>query len=57
MGCENCYWNQWYNGFKRCMSKGVYLWTSADKDEEGRFCESFRWRIKECGLKDKEETK
>ena len=42
--CDNCYFNQYYNGLQRCMSKGIYLWTSKDKEEEEKFCASFKFK-------------
>ena len=43
MKCDVCYFNQYYNGFQRCMSKGIYLWDSQTKEENEKFCASFKF--------------
>ena len=41
MNCDRCFWKQ-VGRFERCGMKGTTLYSSVDKDEEGRFCSDYK---------------
>lgn len=41
MSCDNCLWKQ-TRRIERCSMKGLYLYSSVTKHEEGKFCNNYK---------------
>ena len=41
MSCDNCFWKQRFR-IERCGMKGIYLYSSVIKHEEGKFCNNYK---------------
>ena len=40
MSCDRCFWKQRLR-IERCGMKGIYLYSSVTKYEEGKFCNNY----------------